>query len=127
MTNQLDTAFLVTILASAAIYLCLSRRFLRMLLGFLLLSNAANLTVLAMSRDPSGKRPAIGGLEGLSSLPVDPLPQAVILTAIVIGFSVAAYLSILLYRIYVDTGSATTTGIDDPKSAADKAARKGPR
>lgn len=46
-------------------------------------------------------------------LPVDPLPQALILTAIVIGFSVAAYLTVLLYRVYVDTGAATTTGLDD--------------
>lgn len=117
MTAQLDTAVLVAILGGGAIYLCLSRRFLRVLLGFLMLSNAGNLVVLAMSGSPSGKRAATlrNGVEAAEV--VDPLPQALILTAIVIGFSVAAYLTVLLYRIYVDAGSATTTGID--KSASD--------
>lgn len=112
MTNQLDTAVLVMVLASAAVYLCLSRRFLRILLGFLLLSNAANLTVLSVSGDPTGKRSAIRGAGGTLLPSVDPLPQALILTAIVIGFSVAAYLTVLLYRIYVDTDSATMAGVD---------------
>lgn len=111
MTGQLDAAVLVAVLAGAAIYLCLSRRFLRILLGFLLLSNAANLVVLAMSGDPSGKRVATVA-PGAIAASVDPLPQALVLTAIVIGFSVAAYLTVLLYRIYVDRGSATTTGIE---------------
>lgn len=111
MTAQLDTAVLVAIVASGAVYLCLSRRFLHMLFGFLLLSNAANLVVLAVSGDPTGKTAAAVGAEP-AGLAVDPLPQALILTAIVIGFSVAAYLTVLLYRIYVDSGSATTTGLE---------------
>lgn len=112
MTGQLDTAVLVAVLTGGAIYLCLSRRFLRVLLGFLLLSNAANLVVLSMSGDPTGKRAATVGSETTLVPAVDPLPQALILTAIVIGFSVAAYLTVLLYRIYVDSGSATTTGLE---------------
>ncbi len=112
MTSQLDTAVLVAVLTGAAIYLCLSRRFLRVLLGFLLLSNAANLVVLAMSGAPTGKRAATAD-PGPALLPaVDPLPQALILTAIVIGFSVAAYLTVLLYRIYVDSGSSTVSGLE---------------
>lgn len=111
MTGTLDTAVLVAVLAAGALYLCLSRRFLRVLLGFLLLSNAANLAVLSMAGDPTGKRAATVASTAASS-PVDPLPQALILTAIVIGFAVAAYLTVLLYRIYVDSGSATTTGLD---------------
>lgn len=111
MTGQLDTAVLVAVLGAGAIYLCLSRRFLRILLGFLLLSNAANLVVLSVSGDPTGKRVATAS-SALDVPPVDPLPQALILTAIVIGFSVSAYLTVLLYRIYVDRDSATTTGIE---------------
>jgi multicomponent Na+:H+ antiporter subunit C len=109
---QFDTAILVAILGAGAIYLCLSRRFLRMLLGFLLLSNAGNLVVLSMSGNPTGKRAATlrNGTEPWMA--VDPLPQSLILTAIVIGFSVAAYLTVLLYRIYVDAGTATTPGLD---------------
>ncbi|MGK4007032.1 sodium:proton antiporter [Sorangium sp. So ce1036] len=124
MTGQLDTAVLVAVLAGGAIYLCLSRRFLRVLLGFLLLSNAANLVVLSMSGDPTGRRAAMAGSETTSTSAVDPVPQALILTAIVIGFSVAAYLTVLLYRIYVDSGSATTTGLDEADDApGEQAAR----
>ncbi|WP_437782397.1 sodium:proton antiporter [Sorangium sp. So ce1097] len=114
MTGQLDTAVLVAVLAGGAVYLCLSRRFLRVLFGFLLLSNAANLVVLSMSGDPTGRRAAMAGPEAAPAPAVDPLPQALVLTAIVIGFSVAAYLTVLLYRIYVDSGSATMTGLDEP-------------
>jgi multicomponent Na+:H+ antiporter subunit C len=53
---------------------------------------------------------------------VDPLPQALILTAIVIGFSVAAYLTVLLYRIYVDDGSATMVGPNGGGSPDDEQA-----
>jgi len=112
MTAQLDTALLVAILGGGAIYLCLSRRFLRALLGFLMLSNAGNLVVLAMAGDPTGLRaPTLhGGAD--PSTAVDPIPQSLILTAIVIGFSVGAYLTVLLYRIYVDTGAATTPRLE---------------
>lgn len=101
MTAQLDTALLIAVLTTAAIYLCLSRELVRSLFGFLLLSNAANLTVLSVSGDPSGRSAANVGEAPLSY--VDPLPQALILTAIVIGFSVAAYLTVLIYRTTVDS------------------------
>lgn len=125
MTAPLDTAVLVAVLTGGAIYLCLSRRFLRVLLGFLLLSNAANLVVLSMSGDPAGKRAATVASGATRIPPVDPLPQALILTAIVIGFSVAAYLTVLLYRIYVDSGSATTTGLErdeEPEGPSERGA-----
>lgn len=112
MTAQFDTAVLVAVLAGGAIYLCLSRRFLRVLIGFLLLSNAGNLVVLSMSGSPTGKKSATVHGEASLVSTVDPLPQALILTAIVIGFSVAAYLTVLLYRIYVDGGSATLPGLE---------------
>jgi multicomponent Na+:H+ antiporter subunit C len=120
MTNQLDAAVLVGALAGCGMYLCLSRRFLRVLFGFLMLSNAANLVLLAVSGDPSGRRSGTVAPDGSSAGSVDPLPQALILTAIVIGFAVAAYLTVLLYRLYVDRGSATLEGLfsDPPRGGA---------
>lgn len=112
MTHQLDTAVLVAVLSASAIYLCLSRRFLRVLFGFLLLSNAANLVVLSVSGDPSGKHTATIPSGSTGAPLVDPLPQALILTAIVIGLAVAAYLTVLLYRVYTDTGAATFSGLE---------------
>jgi multicomponent Na+:H+ antiporter subunit C len=65
-----------------------------------------------MSGSPTGKKSATVHGEASLVSTVDPLPQALILTAIVIGFSVAAYLTVLLYRIYVDGGSATLPGLE---------------
>lgn len=127
MTNQLDAAVLVAVLAACGLYLCLSRRFLRLLFGFLMLSNAANLVLLAISGDPSGRRSATVHADGSAPGAVDPLPQALILTAIVIGFAVAAYLTVLLYRLYTDRGSATLDSLhsDPAPGGAARAAEKG--
>jgi multicomponent Na+:H+ antiporter subunit C len=116
MNNQLDVAVLVALLAGAGFYLCTSRRLLRVLFGILLLSNAANLVLLSSSGDPTDKSPPVIIGEAASLGRVDPLPQALILTAIVIGFAVVAYFAVLIYRIYADRRHATVTGLfaDDP-------------
>lgn len=111
MNNQLEAAVLVAVLAGCGLFLCLSRRFLRILFGFLMLSNAANLVLLAVSGDPTGRRSAVVRSGTVTTEAVDPLPQALILTAIVIGFAVAAYLTVLLYRLYTDRGGATTESL----------------
>lgn len=120
MSNQLEAAVLVALLSSCGLYLCLSRRFLRMLFGFLMLSNAANLVLLAVSGDPTGRKSATLGADGVTAGAVDPLPQALILTAIVIGFAVAAYLTVLLYRLYTDRQSGTLDSLytDPPLGGA---------
>lgn len=104
----LDTAVLVGLLFACAIHLILQSSFTKILFGFVVLSNAANLLILSMSGDPSGKMaPLITAAAGPR---VDPLPQALILTAIVIGFGVTAYLVMLLYRLFLDhrtTNAAT--------------------
>ena len=125
MTNQLEAAVLVAVLFGAGTYLCLSRRLLRMLFGFLMISNAANLVLIAISGDPTGKRAATVG-EGASGGPVsvDPLPQALILTAIVIGFAVAAYLTVLVYRLYTDRGTANVTTLFENGRPGGAAAKK---
>lgn len=116
MNNQLDVAVLVALLAGAGFYLCTSRRLLRVLFGILVLSNAANLVLLSASGDPTDKSsPVIMGEAGRLGR-VDPLPQALILTAIVIGFAVVAYFAVLIYRIYADRRHATVTALfgDEP-------------
>jgi multicomponent Na+:H+ antiporter subunit C len=97
---QIETALLVGILFACATYLILQRSFVKILFGFVILSNAANLLVLSMSGLPDGKEAPLV-LEAGHRM-VDPLPQALILTAIVIGFAVTAYLVLLLYRIFLD-------------------------
>lgn len=97
---QLETALLIGVLFACATYLILQSSFVKILFGFLVLSNAANLLLLSLSGPPDGR---VAPIAGQSPAPlVDPLPQALILTAIVIGFGVTAYLVFLLYRLFLD-------------------------
>src|SRR5690606_3569495 len=102
----LETALLIGFLFAAAVYLILQGSFVRILFGFLVLSNAANLFVLAMSGTPDGKTSPLANLSGPS---VDPLPQALILTAIVISFGTTAYLVFLLYRLFRDFNTTSAS------------------
>jgi multicomponent Na+:H+ antiporter subunit C len=97
---QLETALLIGVMFSVATFLVMQRSFVKILFGFIILTNAANLVLLSMSGRPDGKgEPVV--LDPQAPM-VDPLPQALILTAIVIGFGVTAYLVMLLYRIFLD-------------------------
>jgi multicomponent Na+:H+ antiporter subunit C len=82
-------------LYAAGVYLLLDRSLTRVLLGFLLLGNATNLLLLS-SGGPSGLAPILGYAEPEEMS--DPLPQALILTAIVITFGVAAFVLAIIYR-----------------------------
>lgn len=86
---------------TAAIYLLLSRALIRMLLGLVLLGNAVNLLILVAGRlgrtvPPIVPEGATAPLAGAAN----PLPQALILTAIVIGFAMFSFLLVLTYRAY---------------------------
>ena len=97
---QIETSLLVGAMFTCATYLILQRSFVKILFGFVVLSNAANLLVLSMSGRPGGKAAPIVAGDGAKM--VDPLPQALVLTAIVIGFGLTAYLVMLLYRLFLD-------------------------
>lgn len=110
-----ETAILIGLLFGGACYLILQASFVRILFGFILLSNAANLFLLAMSGVPEGKSaPIVHKADGAM---VDPLPQALILTAIVIGFGVIAYMVILLYRTFLDQSTANAGDLFKPDRA----------
>lgn len=100
---QIETIVLVAVVFAVATYLILQKSFVRILFGFVTLTNGANLFLLAMSGSPDGKRAPILS-EGQGPL-VDPLPQALVLTAIVIGFALTIYMIMLLYRIFLDSGT----------------------
>lgn len=112
---QIETALLVGVLFACATYLILQRSFVKILFGFVILSNAANLVVLSMSGRPDGRAAPV--VLGGTAPSVDPLPQALILTAIVIGFGVIAYLVLLLYRLFLDhkTTNAAELYADDER------------
>lgn len=94
------TIILVGILATVGTLLLLQKGVFSILLGVVLLSNVANLTILIASGSPIGKAEPI--LKAVGKDFVDPLPQALILTAIVIGFAITCYLIFLLYRYIID-------------------------
>lgn len=91
---------------SAGFYLLLQRRLAQLIVGLGLLTNATNLlvfTVAGLSREGS---PLIqSGAEQLPDAASDPTPQALVLTAIVIGFGVLAFFITLAYRAYKEVGS----------------------
>jgi multicomponent Na+:H+ antiporter subunit C len=112
-----ETVLLIGVMTGTGVYLFLQSGFVRILFGFILLSNAANLFLLAMSGSPFGKQAPVVLDESVGgSLPsVDPLPQALILTAIVIGFGLTAYLIVLLYRLFLDQGTMNSRAMHEEK------------
>jgi multicomponent K+:H+ antiporter subunit C len=79
-------------LVATGVYLLLRARTYPVILGIMLLGYAVNLFLVAMGRVGRGAAPIIR--EGVA-LYVDPLPQALVLTAIVIGFGMAAFIVVL--------------------------------
>ena len=103
---------LVGLFFIAAIYLLLSKHIIRMLLGIALVGNAVNLLIFTAGRMPSKTAPIIAeGLSVPAGATANPLPQALILTAIVISFSFFAFLLVLAYRAYQDLGTDDTGGM----------------
>lgn len=107
-------AILVGLFFSSAVYLMLSRFSIRIMLGIAILGNAVNLLIFTAGR-LTREVPAIipSGADTLPSGAANPLPQALILTAIVISFSFFAFLLVLTYRAYQDLGTDDTTGMHD--------------
>ena len=96
---ELLMAIIIGILFSAAVYLILSRTLLRVILGTGLLSHGAHLLILTMGGLDGGAPPVIA--DGVTDF-ADALPQALILTAIVISFGVTAFMLVLSYRLYAE-------------------------
>lgn len=99
-------ALMVGLMISAALYLMLSGALIRFVFGFTLMGNAINLLIFAAGRMPHADPPLIGPDQTVLSGPAaNALPQALILTAIVIGFAMTTFLLILLYRAYDQAGT----------------------
>ena len=92
----------VALLVGAGVYLLLGPNVQRLVLGYLLFSNGVNLMVLAGSPPlPEASAPIVGAGAGPAA---DPLPQAFLLTAIVIGLAAAVFLLAMAVRTYRETG-----------------------
>ncbi len=103
-------AILVGLFFAAAIYLMLSKFSIRIMLGIAILGNAVNLLLFTGGRLTREVPPIIPvDLDRLPAGTANPLPQALILTAIVISFSFLAFLLVLTYRAYQDLGTDNTS------------------
>lgn len=94
--------FVSGILTSISIYLVLSKSLIRIIMGATLLTHAANLFLITMGGLKHGTVPIFE--KGTSSY-VDPIPQALILTAIVITFATTAFFLVLVFRIHKEPGT----------------------
>jgi multicomponent Na+:H+ antiporter subunit C len=102
---EIVMAIVIGILFMTATYLMLSKSLLRIIIGTGLLSHGAHLLILTMGGLKRGSAPLLG--EHAASY-VDPLPQALILTAIVISFGVTSFFLVLAYRAYQELGTDNT-------------------
>lgn len=103
-------ALLVGALFAVSIYLFLSRHIIRVLMGAAILSNAVNLLIFTAGRVTRDVPPIIGaGVDVLDASAANPLPQALVLTAIVIAFSFFAFLLVLGYRAFQKLGTDDST------------------
>ena len=94
-------AVLVGLFIAMGVYLLLSRSLIRMVLGVTVLGNGINLLILVSGRLTRGVPPIVPpGLEQPAQAIANPLPQALILTAIVIGFAMFSFLLVLAFRAY---------------------------
>lgn len=93
-------------LYACGVFLILRRSVLRLVIGLVLLTSAANLLIFTAANLVRGV-PAIipKGSDQLPAGYADPLPQALILTAIVIGFGTLAFTFVLIYRAYKSLGT----------------------
>ncbi|MEI4771311.1 Na(+)/H(+) antiporter subunit C [Psychrobacillus sp. FJAT-51614] len=92
---------LIGILTAVATYLILSRNIIRVILGTAVLSHAVHMLILTIGGLKKGNVPL---LKQADAPYTDALPQALILTAIVISFAVTAFLLVLAYRSYQANG-----------------------
>lgn len=99
-------AIVVGGLYAAGIYMMMRRSVVKLIIGLALLSHAANLLIFTAGGLIRGHPPLVreGNTAPLETV-ADPLPQALILTAIVISFAVLAFAVVLVDRVYQTVGT----------------------
>jgi multicomponent K+:H+ antiporter subunit C len=103
---ELLIAICIGVLVGCGVYLVLRAHTFPVVLGLTLLSYATNLFLFATGRLVIGQPPVIGA----ASQPTDPLPQALVLTAIVIGFAMTAFVIMLALRARAELGNDHVDG-----------------
>ncbi|MBX3640383.1 MAG: Na+/H+ antiporter subunit C [Nitrosomonas sp.] len=108
---ELLIALIIGVLTASGIYLSLRGRTFPVVLGLTFLSYAVNLFLLVMGRLTIGSPPIIA--DGISRH-ADPLPQALVLTAIVISFGMTAFVIVLALKAFSEMGNDHVDGKHKP-------------
>lgn len=103
---EIIIAIIVGSLYAAGLYMIRRRSLVKLIIGLALLGHASNMLIFSMGDLVRGNPPLIPESLELPQLPLaDPLPQALILTAIVIGFGAQAFAIVLVKRVYQRIGT----------------------
>jgi multicomponent K+:H+ antiporter subunit C len=111
MSLEFLVASTIAVLTAAGIYLCLRGRTFPVVLGLAMLSYAINVFLFSIGRLVVDRPPIYA--KGLTEY-ADPLPQALVLTAIVISFGMTALVVVLALRTYLETGTDQVDGNPGP-------------
>ena len=104
---------LAGLLMAASVWLMLSRNLVKFLLGLVLIGNVANLVIFTAGGLTYGAPPLIAeGMTAPAEPVANPLPQALILTAIVIGFGLVAFTLVLALRAYQELGTVNVDAMN---------------
>lgn len=98
-------AVVAGVLYATGLYLMLRRRLAQLIIGLGLLSNGSNILIFSAAGVTRGKPPLVAGSAVTVASFADPVPQSLILTAIVIGFGVLAFSLVLAHRVHQSAGS----------------------
>lgn len=98
-------AFVIGALYSAGLFMMLRRSVVKLIIGISLLGHAANLLIFTIAGLTRATPPLITDAANNSAGLADPMPQALILTAIVIGFAVQAFAVVLIHRVIQTVGT----------------------
>jgi multicomponent Na+:H+ antiporter subunit C len=105
-------AITVGVTAAVGLALAMSRDLVRAVIGLVVLGSAANLFVFAAGRIEQAAPPLVPvGSESVAGLVANPVPQALVLTAIVIGFAIASFAIALVLRIQETTGASDSLAL----------------
>ncbi len=111
---ELLLALVAGTLYACGIYLLLKRRLAQIIIGLSMVANASNLLIFTSAGLMRERAPILaeGAAPATAAALADPVPQSLVLTAIVIGFGVLAFSLVLAHRVHL------TAGTDDVEAIA---------
>jgi multicomponent Na+:H+ antiporter subunit C len=120
---ELMLAVVAGALYATGLYLMLRRRLAQIIVGLGLLANGSNILIFTAAGVTRGNPPVLPVDAAVTAPFADPVPQSLILTAIVIGFGVLAFSLVLAHRVHQSAGSDDIDAIGQRPSGSREATR----